>query len=162
MWAGDALAGRNGTRELMLYRVPRFILRNGGIDLRTVSLISERCVRTGMHGRPVVSIDSRGRRCSRCFGSRPDGRWCPASKGWDRAGASLCRPRNTGQLRSSVPNPRSLNFTSGLPESSSGFGLPISARSPPPRSNTRSTLPGCEVSQRASGSRCGRMPLLCN
>src|ERR1700687_1760951 len=43
----------------------------------------------------------------------------------------FCKPKNTGSVRSAVANPRSLNFTSGRPESSSGFGLPISERSAP-------------------------------
>ena len=73
--------------------------------------------------------------------------------------ARFLQAKKHGSVRSSVPRPRSLNLSSGRPGSSSGFGLPISARAPPPRSNTRRMLPGCETSQRASGSRCGQHAL---
>src|SRR5260370_23188090 len=56
--AGDALPGRNGARELMLYRMAGFVFRNGGIDLRAVPLVAEGRVRTGMHLRPVVSVEN--------------------------------------------------------------------------------------------------------
>ena len=51
-------------------------------------------------------------------------------------------------------------FASGRPGSSSRAGLPISPFRRPPRSNTRSTLPGCETSQRWSGSRNGSTPFV--
>ena len=38
----------------------------------------------------------------------------------------FCRPRKTGSVRSSVPKPRSLSLSSGLPGFSSRPGLPIS------------------------------------
>src|SRR5437016_2499090 len=55
--AGDALAGRNGSCELMLYGMPGLVFRNGGIDLRAMSLVAEGRVRTGMHRRAIVSVD---------------------------------------------------------------------------------------------------------
>ena len=48
----------------------------------------------------------------------------------------------------------------GRPGSSARVGLPISAFLTPPRSNTRSTLPGCVTSQRGSGSRNGSQPFV--
>ena len=72
----------------------------------------------------------RGRRCSRCRDSRPADRSCPGN---DSSGSSrrvFCSPRKTGSVRSCVPKPRSLSFTSGRPGSSSRAGLPISPRLP--------------------------------
>src|SRR2546430_8561952 len=53
---------------------------------------------------------------------------------------------------SSVPKPRSPSLSSGRPGSSSRSGLPTSPFLRPPRSNTRSTLPGCETSHRSKRS----------
>ena len=74
----------------------------------------------------------------------------------------FCRPRKTGSVRRPVPRAGafSLSLRSGWPADSSVLGLPISERFSPPRSKTRSTLPGSETSQRCRGSRYGRTPLV--
>ena len=43
-----------------------------------------------------------------------------------------------------VPRPRVLSRRAGLPGSSSGFGMPTSCGTRPPRSKIRRMLPGCD------------------
>ncbi len=72
----------------------------------------------------------------------------------------FCKPRKTGSVRNSVPKPRSLSLIVGLawiffPRRIADFCFFL-----PPRSNTRRTLPGCEISQRYSGVSSGNTPFV--
>ena len=55
--AHDALAGGDGARELVLDGMAGFIVRNGGIDFRAVTLVAVLGIRAGVNRRTVVGVD---------------------------------------------------------------------------------------------------------
>ena len=159
--ADDALAGRNRARELVLDRMARFVLRNGRIDLRAVALIAVRGVGPGMHRRAVVGVDHMAGRAA--AGAVVAGMIVGAGQRKQRIEQArlLQAQKHRDRCAARVPRPRSLSLSSGSPGIFfADWDCRSRSAASPPRSKTRRMLPGCETSQRASGSRYGSMPLV--
>ena len=114
----------------------------------------------GVHGRAVVRVDDVAGGAA--AGAVVAGLVVRSQERQQRVEqARLLQAEEDGIGAASVPRPRSLSFTSGPARL---FLARRDCRSRrlrrPPRSNTRSTLPGCVTSNRGSGSRNGRMPFV--
>ena len=150
----------DGIERVNAWRIgcPGSLLRNRRIGRCAFAHVAELRVLRGMFRRAIVGVDHVARRAS--AGAIIAGlvvrarereqrieqpRFLQAEK--HRIGAQLrCRIRARPVCRP------------GCPASSARSGSPISPFFPPPRSKTRNTLPGCEISQRSSGVISGNMP----
>ena len=120
--------------------------------------MAEGCVRAGMLRRAIVRVDHVASACSRWRDNRRADHWCRAARATDRAGAFSAGQETLGRFAAVCRNRARPICRPGVP----GFFLAIRiadfAFFPPPRSKTRSTLPGCEISQRSSGVNSGTTP----
>src|SRR6266568_576765 len=153
-----ALTGRDGARESVFDGMGGFVFGNGGIARSAYSGVAETRVRPRVCRIAIVRINHMASRAA--AGAIVAGMVVGAGERHDGIEqACFLQPEKNRIGAQPVPKPRSLSLSSGLPGSSSRLGLPISAFLRPPRSNTRSTFPGWEVSQRKRGSSSGITPL---
>ena len=157
--ADHALAGRNRARESVANGMAGFVSRNRRIGCRAVAAIAEARVWAGMLRRAVVGVDHVARRAS--AGAIIAGLVVRAGQRKQRIEQARFLQAEKNGIGAQLGAESALaELVVGRPASSSRSGLPISPFFSPPRSNTRRTLPGCEISQRSSGVISGRMPFV--
>ena len=157
--ADHALAGGNRARELVADGMSGLISWNAGIGGSGLSQISGGSVSAGVFRRTVVGIDH-------VAGAAPAG----AVVAGLIVGAGERQQRiEQARLLQSQKNRIGAQFGAEAALAQLDLrlarlffeaGIPYLWLFPPPRSKTRKTLPGCEISQRCSGSRYGSTPFL--